>query len=314
MKICRSLCFSSFCIALLIAPMAFAQNVSSGEKAYVGGYRQGSVDSLTRLVLLDDNTFCFSVMAGSLDLLAAGHWKSNTKDTGISLHEVRIGKPLFPALSKQVKGRGDLVEFNFDGYSLSNAPSPVFGFAATDAPPASLRPLFSPENTSWATRYKLPPIKADKVRYFFIGYVEADKYGKPSRVKLVQYKLSDGNTVLVGFDDVQATPLMNMSANLVNDVLFVNREKFGKKDSLPPEVMQDVRENCIYPVMQPDKVRAKNKCAEKQGSNCEEEDDSKNNNDPMLVPIKTLYMDLNAIKGAPWIDRKKVNSDSSVEQ
>ena len=84
MKIRRSVCFSLFFTALFITPMAFAQNLSSGEKAYVGGYRQGSVDSLTRLVLLDDNTFCFSVMAGSLDLLAAGHWKSNPKDTGIA--------------------------------------------------------------------------------------------------------------------------------------------------------------------------------------------------------------------------------------
>lgn len=314
MKTRRSLYFGSFFIALLITPMAFAQNVSSGEKAYVGGYRQGSVDSLTRLVLLDDNTFCFSVTAGSLDLLAAGHWKSNPKDMGISLHEVRKDKPLFPALIKQVNGRGDSVEFNFNGYSLSNAPSPVFGFASTDAPPLSLRPLFSPENTSWATRYKLPPIKANKVHYFFIGYVEADKYGRPSRVKLVQYKLSDGNTVLVGFDDIQATPLINMSAKLIDDVLFVDGEKFGKKDSLPAAVMQDVRENCIYPVMQPDKMSAKNKCADKQGANCAEEAESKNKNDPMLVPIKTLYMDLNAIKGAPWIDRKKAGSDSSPEQ
>lgn len=314
MKIHRLVCFSLFFTALLIAPMAFAQNLSPGEKAYVGGYRQSSVDSLTRLVLLDDNTFCFSVMAGSLDLLAAGHWKSNPQDASIALHEVRKDKPLFPALSKQVKGRGDSVEFNFDGYSLSNAPSPVFGFAATDAPPVSLRPLFSPENTSWAARYTLPPVKADKAHYFFIGYVEGDKYGRPSRVKLVQYKLSDGNTVLVGFDEIQATPLMNMSAKFIDDVLFIDGEQFGKKDSLPPEVMQDVRENCIYPVMRPDKVNAKNKCAEKQDANCAEEAESKNKNDPMLAPIKTLYMDLNAIKGVPWIDRKKLNSDSSLEQ
>lgn len=313
MKTFCSLLFSSLSISFLIAPIAVAQNVSAEEKAYVGGYTQGSVDSLTRLALLDDNTFCFSVTAGSLDLLAAGHWKANTKDTGISLHEVRVDKPLFPALIKMEKKQGDLVVFNFDGYSLSNAESAVFAVSATDVQPASFRPLFSPENTSWDTRYKLPPIKAEKARYFFIGYGESE-YHQLLRVKVVQYKLRDGNTVLVGFDQVQATPLMNMSAKLVNDVLYVDGEKYGKKTSLSPEVMQQARENCVYPAMQPNKVRPKNKCVKTPGSDCEEEDEPENSRDQMLVPIKTFNVDLKAIKGEPWIDRKKVNADSTLRQ
>ena len=100
------LLLSSVFISFLITPIAVAENITSEEKAYVGGYTQGSVDARTLLALLDDNTFCFSVTAGSLDLLAAGHWKANTKDTSISLHEVRIDKPLFPALIKKAKGAG----------------------------------------------------------------------------------------------------------------------------------------------------------------------------------------------------------------
>ena len=302
------LLLSSVFISFLITPIAVAQNITSEEKAYVGGYTQGSVDSLTRLALLDDNTFCFSVTAGSLDLLAAGHWKSNTKDTSISLHEVRTDKPLFPALIKKVKEQGDSVVFNFDGYSLSNAESAVFAVSATDAQPTSFRPLFSPENTSWAERYTLPPIKAGNARYFFIGHGEADKYGRPLRLKIVQYKLSESNTVLVGFDNIQATPLMNMSAKLINNILYVDGQKFGKKDSLPPEIMQQARENCVYPAMQPNKVKPKSKCVKKPGSDCEEEDEPENN-DPLAVPIKTFNVDLNAIKGEPWIDRKKANSE-----
>ena len=197
--------------------------------------------------------------------------------------------------------------FNFDGYSLSNAEAAVFAISTTDAQPTSFRPLFSPENTSWAERYTLPPIKVGNARYFFIGYGEADKYGRPLRVKVVQYKLSDVNTVLVGFDNIQAMPLMNMSAKLINDVLYVDGEKYGKKTSLSPEIMQQARENCVYPAMQPNKVRPKSKCVKKPGSDCEEEDEPENN-DPLAVPIKTFNVDLKAIKGQPWIDRKKANS------
>lgn len=74
-----------------------ADTVSSAEKVYVGGYRQGSVDVLSRLVLLDDHTYCFGVTGGSLDLLTAGYWKSNPdKASGISLSEVRASSSLFP--------------------------------------------------------------------------------------------------------------------------------------------------------------------------------------------------------------------------
>ena len=241
-------------------------------------------------------------------MLAAGHWKANpTKDVGISLHEVRIDKPLFPALIKKVKQQGDSVVFNFDGYSLSDAESAVFAVSATDAQPSSFRPLFSPENTGWDARYKLPPIKAEKAGYFFIGYGGSENR-QLLRVKVVQYKLGDGNTVLVGFDRVQATPLMNMSAKLVNDVLYIHGQKFGKKDPLTPEIMQQAHENCVYPAMQPNKVRPKSKCVKKPGSDCEDEDESENN-DPLAVPIKTFYVDLKAIKGQPWIDKKKANSE-----
>lgn len=300
----KTLCL--ICLSLLIAPRAFAQKVTSVEKAYVGGYTQGSVDAVTRIVLLDDHTFCFAFTGGSLDLLAAGHWKSNsTKGTGISLQEVRTDQPLFPTSAKTAKEQGDMVVFNFDGYSLSNADAAVFTVSATDAPPATMRPLFSSENTSWSSRYKLPPIKADKVRYFYIGYGEADKYGRPLRLKVVQYKLDGSNSVLIGFNQIQATPLMNMSAKLVGNVLHVDGDLFGKKDSLPEEVMEDVRENCIYPVLQPDKVRAQKKCEKKEGSDCDDEEESEKNNAPTLVPVKTFQMDLKAIKGTPWIDRKK---------
>lgn len=309
MKKIYPMCYNLFFLLFVISPMASPHDVTLEEKVYVGGYTQSSVDVLTRLVLLDDHTFCFAVTAGSLDLLAAGYWKSNPgKDAGISLHEVRQEQSLFPVFIEKVegaKGQGDLVIFNFDGYSLSDANSPVFAVSATDVPPDRLRPLFSSENSAWSISYKLPPMKPDKARYFFIGHAEADKYDRPSRLIIAQYKVGDGNTVHVGFNRIQATPLMKMSARLINSVLHVDGNVLGKKDSLSAEVMNSVREDCVNPILKPAKASASKKCIKKPGSDCEDEEGSENTNSQMLAPVKTFHLELNAIKGAPWIIKGK---------
>lgn len=297
------------CLSLAAAPMAFAQKLTPAEKAYVGGYTQGSVDAVTRIVLLDDRTFCFAFTGGALDLLAAGHWRSNPgANAGITLQEVRTEQTLFPAFIKTEKTAGDTVVFNFDAYSLSDAESAVFAVSATDEAPTTMRPVFSSSNKSWPMRYTLPPMNAANVRNFYIGYAESDKYNRPVRLNVVQYKLTGGNSVLIGFNRVQAMPLIKMSAKLVDNVLHVDRDVFGKRDVLPAEVMQDVRETCIDPVLKPNTARAAENCAGKRDADCEEEA-SEEDNGAMMVPVKSFHMELKAIHGAPWIDRDKYKGE-----
>ena len=287
MKSFRPLCLG-LVFSIVTASAGMAAGLSPSEKAYVGGYRQGSVDVLSRLVLLDDHTYCFGVTGGSLDLLTAGYWKSNPdKASGISLSEVRASSSLFPVRIKTTKDQGDKVAFVIHGYSMSEAKHPVFATSATDSLPTAMRPLFVADKSNWSDRYNLPPIKSDQARFFYIGHYERDKYGRPARVKVFQYALGNGNTVLIGYDQNQGRPLMNMTAKLVDNVLHIDGQRFGKKDTLPAEVFSSVREDCTKPVLQ----AAKNV--------------EKKNNDATPAPIKSFYLDSKAIQGSPWFAKDR---------
>ncbi len=282
MKTFPSACFGLLALHASVQSVV-ADTVSSAERVYVGGYRQGSVDVLSRLVLLDDHTYCFGITGGSLDLLTAGHWKSSAdRASGISLSEVRAASPLFPVRIKTTKDQGDMVTFVIHGYSMSDARHPVFATSASDSLPVSMRPLFVKDKSGWSGRYNLPPVKSDQARFFYIGHYETDKYGRPTRVKVFQYALGSGNTVLIGYDQNQGRPLMNMTAKLVDNVLHIDGQRFGKKDTLPAEVFSSVREDCTKPIFQ----AAKN--------------EKKTDSDATPTPIKSFYLDSKAIQGAPW--------------
>jgi hypothetical protein len=94
----QPLCTTLAAFALGLLPLAAAQALTPAEKPYVGGYTQGSVDSRAQLMLLDDNTFCFSFMGGSLDMLAGGRWKA--EGNGVRLQEVRQNGAVFPVLGR----------------------------------------------------------------------------------------------------------------------------------------------------------------------------------------------------------------------
>jgi hypothetical protein len=101
----------------------FAASLCSTQSSadYVGHYRRGGVDSAEQLALMDDNTYCYAVTAGSLDLLSGGRWtvllgkeggkvagknagkeagKVAGKDASVALQEVKPNKPVFPAVAK----------------------------------------------------------------------------------------------------------------------------------------------------------------------------------------------------------------------
>ena len=54
-----------------------------------GAYRHSTVDTVSELYLLEDQTFCLAFMGGSLDLLAGGRWQMAPDGQSLSLQEVR---------------------------------------------------------------------------------------------------------------------------------------------------------------------------------------------------------------------------------
>lgn len=260
--------------------------VTPAESGYVGEYRGGSVDTVAQLALLDDNTYCFAFTGGALDMVAAGRWKA--EGSGIRLQQVRQEHPLFPAFARQVDAQGAMVEFDFHGYTLSNARAPVFAFSADDKLPATLRPLFTEDNNQWSENYKLPLVAADAVRYFYLGdLVEDESSRKPPVVKVVQYRLEGGNAVRVGFDQLQAMPLMDQRAELKGEVLFLSGSRLGQRRPLNPDILKAVRSGCIDPALKPDVPRPL-----KEGQS------------KPLEPVKIFTVSPSAIQGKPFFEAK----------
>ena len=272
-------------LACLLAVLP-AGAVTPAESGYVGEYRGGTVDTVAQLALLDDNTYCFAFTGGALDMVAAGRWKAD--GSGIRLQQVRQEHPLFPAFARQVDAQGAMVEFEFHGYTLSNARAPVFAVSADDKLPATLRPLFSEDNGSWSENYRLPALPIDSVRYFYLGDLVEDESSpspKPPMVKVVQYRLEGGNAVRVGFDQLQAMPLMDQRAELKGEALFLSGSRLGQRRPLKPDVLQVVRSGCIDPALKPGVARPL-----KEGQS------------KPLEPVKTFTVSPSAVQGKPFFE------------
>ena len=280
--ISRPLCATLATLAFTLLPLASAQAVTPAEKPYVGGYIQGSVDSRAELMLLDDNTFCLAFMGGSLDMLAGGHWKA--EGDGVRLQEVRQNGSAFPAFGNAVPEQKDTVGFDFHGHSLSRARSAVFATSGDEALPTTMRPLFKTDHNGWSSSYKLPPLPAAQVRYFYMGDVEADDTRQPRRLRVVQYRRGDANTLRIGYNQALANPPLNLSATLRDDELHVDGRRFGTRKELPEKALRGIRVACIWPALA-------------QASAAES---SANVRPPPLVPVKTFYLPLSAMQGAPY--------------
>lgn len=276
-------------LALLTALHSSASALAPEERPYLGGYTSASVDAQSQIMLLDDNTFCFRFMGGSLDMLAAGRWKALPgKDAGVRLQEVRTPQALFPAFAKP--GSGGQLVFDFHGYTLGEASAPVFAVSASAAWPRSLRPLFSDDDHSWAESYQLPAMATASARYFYIGQVEVDARGQPQQLRVTQYQLparQQGGTVRLGFNTQQARPVLNMVAVLNGERLQVDGQPFGSRDVLSPEAVDEIRTACVAPVLTPGKGRPAASDPEAAG------------NTPALVPRGSKVLPLSRIQGAP---------------
>jgi hypothetical protein len=268
--------------ALVCAP---AQALTEAEKAFVGEYRGGSVDTVAQLALLDDNTFCFAFMGGSLDLLAAGRWKAEGQ--GIRLQQVRPEKTAFVVLPGRKEAQGGMVELDFHGHTLSNARAPAVAWSADDKPPATLRPLFGKDQNSWSESYKLPPVPLAQARYLYLGDVTEPAPGKPVEVQVVQYRLEAAGSVLVAFDEVQAMPLLTPHAVFKGDVLYLEGDRMGKRRPLAAEAVDEARTACIQPALAP-----------KDGAAAQERSGK------TLVPAKTFKAKPSAIQGKPYFEAK----------
>ncbi len=257
------------------------------EKSYLGGYTKSEFETISQLVLLDDHTFFFTFMGGSLDLSAVGYWKLNSNpESGIELNEVRLQTQVFPAYIEKTKNEENKVRFIFDGYSMSNAEQAVFAISKTDQLPAHFKPLFEEGQSHWRDEYELPEYDADEVQYFYLGYVQVDQFDQPEKLKVFQFKRENAQQIKIGFNSPAVNPLLKMSAVLENNTLKVDGNTFGTKDEIPLEIIKEIRENFIDPVLKQE--------------NSNHESEGQINEVNQISSIKELSLELNAISGKPY--------------
>lgn len=271
---------------------------------FVGIYNQGRMESLAQVVLLDDHTFCYALMAGNLDLIKAGRWKAGNAQGTIDLEEIRPDSPVHPAVGRVLDRLGEpKVGINFDGHSLSGARSPVFAVTRAETPPATFRPLFGKENSrwSWARTYALPLMDPGEARYFFIGDIEVDFYERPKRLRVTQYAIGRYDTIRIGFDRIRSEPPLRMTMRLAQDALWMGDENFGTRKPLTPEIVVEVREHCINPALRPDQTFSAQ--AEEQQHLPE--------NEELLTPIRTIYLDVAAIAGRPFFTANQTDTPAT---
>ncbi|WP_431099343.1 hypothetical protein [Polaromonas aquatica] len=294
----QPLCATLAAFTLGLLPLAGAHALTAAETPYVGMYTQSSSDARAQLMLLDDNTFCFSFMGGSLDMLAGGRWKA--EGNGVRLQEVRQNGSVFPTFGKVVPEQKGTVEFDFHGHSLSRAVSVAFATGTDEALPTSLRRLFDDGHNGWSSSYKLPPMPVAQVRYFYIADAEVDANGQPKQLRVVQYRRGDANTLRVGYNRAFGSPPLNQLATLKDDeVLHVDGRRFGVRKELPEKALERIRSACIQPALAEAKRPSKEEAAEIAAGT------ATSVKPPPLVPVKTFYLPLTAIQGAPYFPADK---------
>lgn len=292
-----------FVAITMTTPADAASPLNPAERAFVGEYVQSGSETMAQMAVLDDRTFCFAFMGGSVDLLLAGHWKLAPDGKSIRLDEVKLPLQPFPALASPTEGAANTV-FEIDGYSMSNAVKPVFAYSATSAEPAEFRRLFADMRNSWAERYPLPPVPAANARYFYIGSSEnnpdapwgsAARNG-PKRYKVVQYELRGAAKVLVGFNAEQELIDLSQPVRLVGEMLHLGPQPFAKRRPISAERAEEAREGCIRLMFDQaaGKPRKRGEGEEHHGADPELKGRAE------LVPIKTFYVDPARVKGAPW--------------
>lgn len=287
-------------ITLLGAYMPHADSSSAAN--IVGMYTNNDVDSQTQIVLLEDNTFCFTFVGGALDMIKAGHWKFIDTDT-VQLQETKKSQPIHPAIAKNIDRLGPvLVGINFDGYTLSEAYSAVFATSSTDETPATFRPLFPAHTDSWAMTYALPLMPADKVRYFYIGDVEMGPRGPTRKLRVTQYRLEGYDTVRIGFNQQQDEKPLDMKAHVTGQTVMIGGTEFGHKTVLTPELVSQVREVCINPALQQNNHHHPDKDSRPQQNKATE-----------LVPVKTLYLDAGVITGEPFFSAEDTSNTTPTD-
>jgi hypothetical protein len=248
------------------------------EEVFVGKYSASERESLSELYLLNNNTFCYVFMGGSLDLMLAGTWqKSDQHKNTIILKETKTNNVIHPAQAQQLNRLDNKISITINGYSLVDVNTAVFGFSKGDTPPTTLRPLLPKNNNTGRANYTFPLLSPSSAKYFYVGHID---HKNKKILQVTQYAIGDNDTIRIGFNNSQESMFPEPSfAQLIDNNLHLNGDYFSPKTGLKQQMQNEVYKHCIA---------QKNDVIDSEWST--------------LSPTKTLYFNKNAVKGEPYFN------------
>ena len=243
-----------------LSPSAAA--ATPAQDAFVGSYVGSTVDSVQQLAILPDNTFCYALMAGTLDMMIAGRWQASAANPAvIELRQAKAAGGLLPVWG--TPGAGDSLRIRFNGRALSSAPSVLFATSDSPAPPKQLRLLFGQSHSAWESEYVLPPVARGQAHYFFIGVVREDERTGQMLTTLERYDTRTLAQLDVSYDEVQDMPRYDISATLRDSHLLIgalgdvpDSAEFGERRPLAAEEIATIQTRCITPAFAAEKGEA----------------------------------------------------------
>ena len=157
---------------LALALCASLTTTAQATEPFVGHYHSGGVDWAQNLMLMDNNRFCFALIAGSLDLITGGTWQAHKKGniSTIELTETRLKLPdlLLAATSSGRQAKiGKKRAMMFSAYELDSVLSAHqirYAFSHSDTPPQAKNYAPLPDTDKMASYVVVP----DNAQYVFI--------------------------------------------------------------------------------------------------------------------------------------------------
>ena len=231
----------------LLSTALSAQPISS---PFVGSYKSGTVDTISQVALLPDQTFCYAFMGGSLDLLIAGHWQANGANS-ISLkeHDQHIPDFLLRSSPSEQDAQVKQPQIHFAGRSLARDLSIVFGTSRDQ-----LRPILSNDYNGFESSYKVDVPKG--TRSVFLGRMNREK--EAAREGYAVYRVAEYGVDFTQFKVTQVwfntdatRKRLDLIATLKNGRLLLSGDSrgFARDDQLKPEAINQIKKSCVEPIL-----------------------------------------------------------------
>ncbi|PKG38858.1 MORN repeat-containing protein [Psychromonas sp. Urea-02u-13] len=227
----------------------FPKNID--KSAFLGLYKTSNNETRSELYVLEDNTFCYTFMGGSLNLMVAGSWEQNKQQPNkIQLIETKLDNNIHLAHGYYFNRLDNKISVTINGYNLDDINTPVFALSQDNTPPTTFRPLLPQHNNIGRSTYAIPLFSPAEAKYFYLGSIETSSTDNVSQLQVTQYEIGSNDTFQIAYDTKKSRFPKTFDAQLTAAGLLINDTPTDSKTNLFPAMVTAVKDQCINPVKQ----------------------------------------------------------------